>query len=465
MMQLKLILSFISCLLLTITTLTTAGQKQIRKGWKAGVSRVIITPKQPMWMAGYANRDRPSEGKLVDLWAKALALEDENGKQAVIVTADLVGIPRKLSNQVRDQLESKFHLTRSQVIINTSHTHSGPVLTDALVDIYPVNSTQQQTIDRYTKELGDDIVKLVGKAIGAMQPAQVYAGNGVTRFQVNRRNNNESILTKLTELKGPNDYAVPVIKVVNNTGKLMAVAFGYACHNTVLNGYKFSGDYAGYAQLELERAYPGTAALFFQGCGANQNPLPRRTVALAQQYGEELAAAVKRVLNEDMRALTPQLTTAYAEIDLPLNSPPGKEELAKMATQLPEAYQKRSAARLLKKIEAGETLMQSYPYPVEVWKLGDQPIIALGGEVVVEYANELKKIFGQEIFVLGYSNDVMAYIPNVAILREGGYEGASSQMVYGLPNTWKENIESLIIQQVLTLAKQVGVPIPESKSN
>jgi hypothetical protein len=84
---------------------------------------------------------------------------------------------------------------------------------------------------------------------------------------------------------------------------------------------------------------------------------------------------------------------------------------------------------------------------------------------VVEYANELKKIFGQEIFVLGYSNDVMAYIPNVAILREGGYEGASSQMVYGLPNTWKENIESLIIQQVLTLAKQVGVPIPESKIN
>jgi hypothetical protein len=108
-----------------------------------------------------------------------------------------------------------------------------------------------------------------------------------------------------------------------------------------------------------------------------------------------------------------------------------------MAKELPEAYQKRWAAHLLQKIERGEVLVNSYPYPVEVWKLGDQPLIALGGEVVVEYANALKQIFGQDIFVFGYSNDVMAYIPNVSILKEGGYEGSSSQMVYGLPATWK----------------------------
>jgi hypothetical protein len=418
-----------------------------------------------MWMAGYANRDRPSEGKLVDLWAKALVLEDTNGKQVVIVTADLVGIPRVLSNRVRDELQSKYHLSRSQIIINTSHTHSGPVLTDALVDIYPFDAEQQQRINQYTNELGDNMVNVVATALRSLQPVQVYAGNGVTRFQVNRRNNDEATLSRQIELKGPNDYAVPVIKVVNTAGKLIAVAFGYACHNTVLNGYQFSGDYAGYAQLELEKAYPGVAALFFQGCGANQNPMPRRTVALAQQFGEELAAAVKRVLIEDMRQLNPQVTTAYSEIDLPLNPAPTRGELSKMAVELPEPYQKRWASRQLKKVESGEPAITSYPYPVEIWKLGDQPIIALGGEVVVEYANALKRIFGQDIFVLGYSNDVMAYIPNAAILREGGYEGASSQMVYGLPNTWKVNIETLIIQEIMKLAKQVGVPMQESKVN
>ncbi len=465
MKHLQLFLVISSFLILVLCSMVVCGQTRNYKGWKAGVSRVVITPEQPLWMAGYANRTHPSEGKLVDLWAKALSLEDEKGKQVVLVTADLVGIPKALSDHIRDQLASKFHLSRSQIIINTSHTHSGPVLTNALVDIYPIVADQQQKIDQYTNKLGDKIVNLVGDAMHSMQPVQVYAGNGVTRFQVNRRNNDESTLSRQIELNGPNDYAVPVIKVVNNTGKLIAITFGYACHNTVLSGYKFSGDYAGFAQLELEKAYPGATALFIQGCGANQNPLPRRTVALAQQYGQELAASVRRVLNEDMRLLAPQLATAYSEIELPLNKAPTKEELLKKAGESSEGYQKRWATRLLKKIEGGDSLRKSYPYPVQVWKLGDQPIFILGGEVVIEYAIELKRIFGQGIFVLGYSNDVMAYIPNSAILREGGYEGASSQIVYGLPGTWASNIEIDILQEVMKLAKQAEVPQPESKIN
>lgn len=453
---------FIIAVILLLFSAQSIAQAN-NKGWKAGVSSVIITPRQSMWMAGYGNRTKPSEGTLTDLWAKALALEDENGKRVVLVTADLVGIPKDLSNRVRDQLGSKFNLSRSEIIINTSHTHSGPVLSNALSDIYPLDAIQQQKIDQYTNELGEQLVKLVGQAFKALQPVQLFSGNGVTRFQVNRRNNNETALVKQIALEGPNDYAVPVIKVVDNTGKLLAVAFGYACHNTVLNGYQFSGDYAGFAQIELEKSYPGATALFMQGCGANLNPLPRRTVALAKQYGQELAAAVRRILDEDMRKLAPQLNTAYAEVELPLNPPPGKEELSKKAVQSSEDYQKRWASRLLRKMESGEAILSSYPYPIEVWKIGDQPLITLGGEVVVEYANELKRIFGHEIFVLGYSNDVMAYIPNLTILREGGYEGASSQMVYGLPNTWKVSIETLIIQQVMQLAKQVGLPTTEAK--
>jgi len=455
----KIIASF---LILPLYHSSVSSQIITHKGWKAGVARVIITPDQPLWMAGYANREHPSEGKIVDLWAKALTLQDSDGKQVVLVTADLVGIPKKLSDHIRDQLKRRFNLSRSQIAINTSHTHTGPVLTNALVDIYPVDSSQQHEIDQYTDQLGEKIVTLVDKALHSMEPVQLSAGNGVTRFQVNRRNNIESTLSLQSHLNGPNDYAVPVIKVENNQGKLIAVAFGYACHNTVLAGYKWSGDYAGFAQLELEKAHPGVTALFLQGCGADQNPLPRKTVQLAQQYGKDLAAAVDRVLNEDMQSLPPHLTTAYSEVELSLNTPPSKEELMKMAAGSSD-YQKRWANHLLRNIDRGEALRTSYPYPVEVWKLGDQPIIILGGEVVVGYAIELKHIFGQNIFVLSYSNDVMSYIPTAKILQEGGYEGASSQMAYGLPNTWKLNIETVILQQVLQLAKQAGIPIPSTK--
>ncbi len=421
--------------------------------WKAGVARMVITPEQSMWLAGYAARDHQSEGTLHDLWAKALAIEDAEGNQAVLITTDLLGFPKALSDQIRDQLETELKLSRAQIILSSTHTHSGPVLKDALYDIYPLDEQHIKIIEQYSNKLVDQIVALAGDAFRSMEPVQIYVHNGVTRFQVNRRNNDASTLNSLTELKGPNDHAVPVIKVVDTQGDLMAVAFGYACHPTVLDGYDYSGDYPGFAQIELEKSYPGATALFFMGAGADQNPLPRLTVGLARQYGKELAAAVERVVEEDMRELSPQLSVSYSEIELPLNPPPSRDELLEIA-QDSLAYIKRWADNMLDKMEKEESFISSYPYPLQVWHMGDQMVVNMGGEVVVEYAIKLKQIFGQDIFVIAYSNDDMAYIPSVTILEEGGYEGLISQMVYGLPSTWKPDIESMIIQEIVRLAEQ-----------
>src|ERR1051326_8333016 len=68
--------------------------------WKAGVAKINITPEKLMWMSGYGARTKPAEGKLTELWAKALVLEDATGRRAVLVTLDLVGIDRNLSVEV-----------------------------------------------------------------------------------------------------------------------------------------------------------------------------------------------------------------------------------------------------------------------------------------------------------------------------------------------------------------------------
>ncbi|RRB06868.1 neutral/alkaline non-lysosomal ceramidase N-terminal domain-containing protein [Larkinella rosea] len=426
------------------------------KGWKAGVASVIITPKEPQWMAGYAARTHISDGKLHDLWAKALALEDESGKQAILVTSDLLGFPKLLSDRIRDRLKTRFGLSKDQIILNSSHTHSGPVLAHALFDIYPLDANELTKIDRYTQQLEDQIVTLVGRALKQLEPAELFAQNGVTRFQVNRRNNKEGAVREQSELRGPNDYAVPVIKVVDARGKLKAIAFGYACHPTVLDQYQWSGDYVGFAQLELEKEHPGVTALFFQGAAGDQNPIPRRTIPLARQYGRELAAAVDRVLDEPMRNLPAQLRTAYSEIDLPLAPSPSEAELTKTA-QENDGYIQRWAKRMLVEKKQGKTFRTSYPYPMQVWQLGGQPLFSFGGELLIEYAIECKKRFGPDVFVLGYSNDVMGYIPSATVLKEGGYEGASSQMVYGLPGLWAPSAPDLIIQEMTRLAEQLGI--------
>ena len=50
--------------------------------WKAGVARVVITPEYPVWMAGYSSRTSPSDGKLHDLWAKAVSYTHLGGSYA-----------------------------------------------------------------------------------------------------------------------------------------------------------------------------------------------------------------------------------------------------------------------------------------------------------------------------------------------------------------------------------------------
>ncbi len=431
--------------------------------WQAGVARVDITPTDSLWLAGYAVRDHSVEGTLHKLWAKALAVKDENGKIGVLITTDLLGLPKSISDNIRTQCKKKYNLERSQIILSSSHTHSGPVLRESLYNVYPLTSDQIEKINSYSDQLEKQIIDLIGQVLENMIPSELFSNNGVVRFQVNRRNNDASELTEQTQLNGPNDYAVPVLEVRKTNGDLFATAFGYACHPTVLDSYQWSGDYPGFSQLLLEEKYPDITALFFQGCGADQNPLPRRSVSLAKQYGQELAIAVERVIEDESEPIQSVLITGYSEVELYFSSPPSKETLERISKDTTIVYYQKWAIKMLRKMKESQPIPTSYPYPVQIWKLGNQTIIALGGEVVIDYAIELKRIFGNDIFVMSYCNDVMGYIPSLRVLREGGYEGATSQIVYDLPGTWKADTEVRIINEVINLAQEIGVEIPKSK--
>src|SRR5690606_422960 len=106
------------------------------------------------------------------------------------------------------------------------------------------------------------------------------------------------------------------------TGKVLAIVFGYACHCTTLGHQKFNGDYAGYAQRDIEAAHPGATALFVNGCSGDQNPYPRRQPEYAEAHGRTLALAVQAALETEMQPLSGRLRFAYREIPLPYDTPP-----------------------------------------------------------------------------------------------------------------------------------------------
>lgn len=438
-------------------------------GWRAGTAKAIITPKQPVWLAGYAGRNKPAEGKVTELWLKVLALEDAEGRRAVVLTCDTLGISQSIYRNTCMALKQKFGLAPEQILFSASHTHCGPVLRGALYDIYPLNDQQRGLIEEYSAQFEAQIIETVSQAFGDLAPAQLASGQGTTAFAVNRRNNPEGSVPKLIEqgaLKGPVDHAVPVLAVTLPDGQLKAVLFGYACHNTTMSFNQWSGDYAGFAQMALEASHTNATAMFFMGCGGDQNPLPRRQLELAQRYGQMLASAVEEILLAPPQALSPRIVTKMEMIPLHLGAAPTEAELTAMAAG-ENVTNKRWAARLLGEMKAGKPFIREYPFPLQAWKFGDrQLLLTLGGEPVVDYALKFKKEFGASTWVAGYCNDVMTYIPSLRVLREDippvaekrwGYEGHQAMLVYGLPaERWAEDVEDLITDGARRLVQELN---------
>ena len=427
--------------------------------WKAGVARAVITPKTSVWLAGYGSKRAP-DGKLHDLWMKALALEDTSGRRVVLITSDFQGVPKVMSDPAFELVRKKFGLKRDQIMITFSHNHCGPRLGNDLVDYYPVDAAQVALVDAYTDRMVSALVEMVGQALSRLEPASLQTGQGRTTFAVNRRNNREAdvpaLLAEGTPLVGPVDHSVPVMTVTRPNGKLEAVLFGYACHPTTLSFTKWCGDYPGFAQLELERNHPGVTAMFVNTCGGDQNPLPRRKVELCERYGHMLAVAVEETLKQPLAPVSTGIRTAFEYVDLPYLKVMSRADL-NAALKSTNRIKKRWAARMLRKLEAGDTFETAYPYPVHAWRLGKEMlVIGMGAETVVDYALRFKREFGPGTWVCGYADDMISYIPSRRVWEEGGYEGGSNLYEYGRPAyRWAGDVEDRIAASVHKLVKRV----------
>ena len=372
--------------------------------WKAGVASAVITPKRPLQMAGYGGRKEPAEGTEQDLFAKALAIEDSEGRRVVIITTDLIGVIGRLREAVAERVEEQHKLPPNALVMNASHTHCGPAY-------------DRDDAKDYFDRLADTLVELVGQAIGRLEPASLSYNYARCGFAMNRRTPTDTGYRNHPNPDGPVDHTVPVLRVDDADGELRAVVFGYACHNTTMGFLKWLGDYAGYAQEYFEQDHPGVTAMFMMGCGADQNPYPRSQLEYAQKHGRSLATAVEAALEVGQKTLRHQR---------PLRGP------------------LRSAMETVD-LEFDEADRPDFPYPVQVVRFGNELcIVTLGNEVVIDYSLRLKRELaepdGPAIWVAGYSNIYSGYIPSRRVLLEGGYEAKS--------RPWKPTLEELIVGKV-----------------
>jgi len=423
-------------------------------GLRAGAARVDITPEGPIWMSGYASRNHPSTGIRQHLFARALVVDDGAGARLAIVSTDLVGLPPGVAEEVATQAQRQFGIARNRLLLNSSHTHTGPLIWPGLAAMFTGSEGEEQKLHEYAARLVNQLVVVVGKAFEDLAPAQMAFGFGQAGFAMNRREPTPNGVKLGINPSGPTDHEVPVIRVTGADGRIRAIVFAYACHNTTLNGdfYEITGDYAGYAEAALEADYPGASALFLELCAGDQNPNPRGTVDLAERHGRDLAAEVQRVLGGSLRQLRPPVRTAWATTTLPFAPQSPTTFETDLANPKASAAVKQRARRML------DFPITATPYAVQAIRFGkDLTLLALSGEVVVDYDLRVKREYPSEpLIVAGYSNGVMCYVPTERVLSEGGYEAVDSMIYYGMPGPFQPGVESRVFAVIRQAMKQVG---------
>jgi neutral ceramidase len=429
------------------------SQKQ--KLLNVGVARIDITPETPVRLTGYSNRDDPFTSIHHRLWAKALAFGNESKNYSVLITVDLLGIPHKITEKVRDELAKEIGLSPASLSICASHTHSGPQIGNIVSHFHkPLSPDELADITLFAMGLVPKLKEVALEAIKTASPSMVSWGQGKVDFAINRRTSINPI--------GVTDHSLPLMRVRSEDGKDKAVLVSYACHAVTLGpkNNTVHGDWVGEAQMQIEaNLEPGAIAMVAIGCGADQNSNPRMNtenpemdLKYARNQGKSISDEVNRILSDETLTPLNHLPKAKLKyVELTFAAVPDPKKLAEDAKG--SGRTSNYSQLLLSRMARSEDIPEKISYPIQVWDFGKElAMVFLAGEVVVDYSLRLKREIGADrLWVNSYANDMPCYIPSLRVLKEGGYEAETAMIGYEKPSKFTEDVEEIIMEGIYSL--------------
>ncbi|NLO36066.1 MAG: hypothetical protein GX112_06915 [Clostridiaceae bacterium] len=400
------------------------------------IARRRITPDEPVMQCGFAARTHLSEGVHDDLFASMLLLEDDKRETVALVSLDVLYADRAFADEVRAALKTQCGLTR--VILNYTHTHGAVTLHGARpnagdTDGFPWNS---QAAIAFSQRVGQALLDMAQEALAGLADGQVALCRGQSRFGVSRRYPlpDGTVAWRPYDSIDAIDPDLVLVTCTDSHGQLKGLVYHYACHPTTLgsDNVQITAEYPGAVRRLLEAEHPGLTVLFLQGCGADIKPRATaeddyfKSCSFAEM--ETAAAGLAGEIQALLRAnnLRPiELDLAFHRADLRLFAETWTHEQWQALLDDPaEPDYIKSAIRRFG--TNPDTRSRYLPYEMAILRLDSQTcLVALENEVVSAIGKKIKRLFGQDVLVLGYSNSCVGYIPSRQALREGGYEADS----------------------------------------
>ena len=405
-----------------------------------GTARVDITPNTTVWLSGFASRNHAPEtsATITPLYARALSIQQRKSHPFVIVSLDVIGFDRDVSDRIYALAWELFHIPRERLRLCATHTHSGPVIGSNLYPLVPSDSTEDRKISDYAKALISLTISAINQSLAKPIPATIRYGTGLAKLAVNRAQIPER---RFQGERGVTNDNVPVLWFVADE-RVIAGIWGYSAHATVLTqSYTYSPDYPGIVNANLES--DKSVWMYMPGCGGDQNIYPRGTVEYLNRHGQILSKAIRKVMNDGGRVVSANIQARRTVVQLPFAVRYTAGELRERRRS-DDRVTARAANGLLEQIQGDGKTPSHFDYPIGMWRLGHLKIAFLGGEPTVGYCSLLKEI--GVTWVVGYCEHVMGYVGTKQVIQLGGREGGErAAWYYGLPAAWKEDIERIIV--------------------
>lgn len=411
----------LSSLLLVILALASS-QIGSASDMKAGVEKVDITPPLGTHMWGYFDRLDGAKGTLDPLYARILVLETET-KRLAYVDLDL---GRTFGPASLDSLRKavKQDSGIDGLIVQATHTHTGPII----LDEYPDGTPAWETEDL------NRIEHAIHEAAQHPVPVRLGVGYGAAYIGYNRRHVDADgaismLWSNSTQAPTyPVDPLVTVLRIDRIDGEPLAILVNYAMHPVTFgsDALRYSADFPGVMCKFVEQAFGGKPLAFFvQGAPGDINvfdagtPINLDVIGRRDWAGETLGKAAITTAQQIQTKAAPDPEIDFLDESLPLK-----------LRWNPEKFRQETLRELGPKAFDifASPIKETMNLPVTT-ALIDRNIAIVGmpGEPFVDFQTDLRaKCPVRDCFFLGYTNGYYGYFPTIKAASEGGYGAAST---------------------------------------
>ncbi|MCZ4348124.1 neutral/alkaline non-lysosomal ceramidase N-terminal domain-containing protein [Devosia neptuniae] len=409
-----------------------------------GAAVIGITPEPGLLLAGFAARNAASTGIHDPLSARAVVVND-----TAIVVADVIGLHEDMARRIRERCA----LPASNVIVCATHTHGAPV---SMPDRLGFGADPQ-----FLEKLEDSCVLAIDTALANAGAGSLTYGLG----------NDPDVARNRRHADGLLDRAVPVLRLRDSSGTLVAFIVSYACHPTVLGADNLlvTADFPHYVRQRIEAENPGAIAIYLNACTGDANightaqaswstaANANRTFENARRLGDLIAVAAMAAPE------TPAGNAVHAadlEVELRLERREGDLALVSSAWQAELAGADATRKILLEHWIAWAGRFEgvapgSWSGRVAFLDWGGFPIVALPGEIFAETALKVRSSgMGETGFVLSYAEGTPGYIPPRSEYSSGGYEVDEAHRFIGMPGSFVAGSAERLADGVISLIAQ-----------